>query len=229
MCTNDFFFSLFIFIFIFIPDLFICVEVRGQRGGRRKKNVMETSGVQRVPAVLLLREELRLMDDFIRGGGRRRVYRHHLFFRALLALRMALEKQILPHFAQRGATPPPPQGAITRLLALAVRCGEAAAVELSVSRIDTVSLAALALAISSRVGCLLGALSSREQDVFSGLAPAEGANNNNNNKKKKGKKREGMNFIVMRPRCRQKRSRSPEGVMSLQRPTIGCVIEAALH
>ncbi|PBJ77393.1 hypothetical protein BCY84_06537 [Trypanosoma cruzi cruzi] len=188
---------------------------------------METCGVQRVPAVLLLREELRLMDEVIRGGGRRRVYRHHLFFRALLALRMALEK-MLPHFAQRSATPP--QWAITRLLALAVRCGEAAAVELSVSRIDTLSLAALSLAISSRIGCLLGALSSREQDVFSGLTPAEeGGSSSNNNKKKKDKKRKGVNFLVRRTRGRQKRSRSPEGVMSLQRPTIGCVIEAVLH
>ncbi|EAN85107.1 hypothetical protein C3747_105g159 [Trypanosoma cruzi] len=189
---------------------------------------METSGVQRVPVVLLLREELRLMDEVISGGGRRRVYRHHLFFRALLALRMALEK-MLPHFAQRSATPP--QWAITRLLALAVRCGEAAAVELSVSRIDTLSLAALSLAISSRIGCLLGALSLREQDVFSGLALAEegGSSSNNKNKKKKDKKREGVNFLVTRTRGRQKRSRSPEGVMSLQRPTIGCVIEAVIH
>ncbi|RNE99486.1 hypothetical protein TraAM80_08152 [Trypanosoma rangeli] len=181
---------------------------------------MEAGRTRWVPVAVLLCEELRLVEGVVVGRRRRRVYRHHVFFRALLTLRDALAKA-LPSFAQHG--PAPPQRMITRILALAVRCGEAATVELSAARVDTFALAALVLAIASRVGCLFGALSVREQGAFADFLSAEEEDSGRLQKKR------GARFLVAQPQRRQKRSRSFEGAVPLQRPTIGGIIETVLQ
>ncbi|RNF12315.1 uncharacterized protein Tco025E_06519 [Trypanosoma conorhini] len=180
---------------------------------------MESSGERRVPAAALLREELRLVEAVIAGRRRRRVYRHHVFFRALLALRAALA-QALPSFAQRA---PAPQKTVTHLLARAVRCGEAAALELSAARVDTVALAALLLAIAARVGCLLAPLAARERGAFAELLPP--AEDDGGPQQRRGVRLR----VAALPRTRRKRTRSPEGAVALRRPTIGGIIEAALR
>ncbi|KAH9598572.1 hypothetical protein LSM04_004518 [Trypanosoma melophagium] len=168
---------------------------------------MMAGNVQRVPPTLLLQEEVKLIDGLFDGRMRYRVYRHHLFFREADMLRRALHKE-LPHLGE--ASVGQHEYVIRRLLFLTVRCAETAVLEMSASRVDTISLAALILAVSSRIGCVLGALSQHTQDEFAEIALE--------NRKF---------FITYGKQCRQKRARSTGNTISLRHATIGSVLEVA--
>ncbi|ORC87502.1 uncharacterized protein TM35_000211080 [Trypanosoma theileri] len=168
---------------------------------------MSAGNVQRVPPTLLLQEELKLLDGLFEGRMRYRVYRHHLFFREADILRRALRKE-LPHLAEPAVGQR--ECLLRRLLFLTVRCAETAVLEMSASRVDTISLAALLLAVSSRIGCVLGALSRHTRNEFAEIAVE-------NTKF----------FIAQKKRCRQKRTRSTGNTILLRHPTIGSVLEVA--
>ncbi|AAZ12091.1 uncharacterized protein TEOVI_000907000 [Trypanosoma equiperdum] len=165
-----------------------------------------------VPAVSLLREELQLLNGVVEGQARSRVYRHHIFFRKASFLRSAL-RNALPQFARRAADPTDLRTVAGRLLTLTIRCAESATLELSASHIDTVSVALLLLAITSRIGCVLCVVLGRKPETF-------------------GK----LHFIGSKFGVKYKRSRSEAelaeetiGVATpIRRRTIGGVIEAVI-
>nr|CCC91207.1 conserved hypothetical protein [Trypanosoma congolense IL3000] len=128
---------------------------------------------RRVPAATILRDELKLLEGLIKGQGRRRVYRHHTFFREAIALYAAL-RRALPQFARCGAGGTTDIKAVAgRLLRSTIRCAERATVELRALRVDTISLALFLLAITSRVGCVLCAITNRHPETFGDLCRSD--------------------------------------------------------